>query len=135
MLLEPGAKIPSKAHPDDAGFDLYAASWEAEEDTLIYKTGVAVNIPPGWEGQLRARSSIRKYALILCNGVGTIDAGYTGDLTFTFRYNYDGAGQTYKIGDKIGQIVFQRVPIVELVQVEAFEPTTRGAKGHGSTGV
>ena len=74
--LVESAKIPTKAHPSDAGADLTAVSreWNAEHSCWVYGTGIATEIPEGYVGLVFPRSSIRKYGLMQCNCVGVIDS-------------------------------------------------------------
>ena len=135
VKLRPDAVTPSKAHPDDAGFDLVAVEITqipGVADVLVFRTHIAIGIPRGWEGQLRPRSSNRKNSLILCNAPGTIDAGYHGSIDFS--YKVVGEGATPQVGDKIGQIVFHRLPKVLLNEVVRLPDSERGTKGHGSSG-
>jgi len=134
--LHPNAVTPVKAHEHDACFDLWAVERNhPTDDLIIYKTGIAVNIPPGWEGQLRPRSSNRNNRLLLCNAPATIDAGFTGDMEFS--YKIVGRGGISNVGDKCGQIKFSQVPKVELIEVQVFTEnySERGDKGHGSTDI
>lgn len=134
------AKTPTRAHESDAGFDFYAdegplfRGLEQDGDPLsiVYKTGIAVEIPPGYFGAMFARSSIRDTGLSLCNSVGVIDSGYRGEIVFSF-YRENGIG-CYLHGDKIGQLVILPLPKVELVEVDDLSDSDRGAKGLGSTG-
>jgi dUTP pyrophosphatase len=144
--LRADAKTPTRAHLWDAGFDLYAAATEkmrrnthdrfdASVEKIIYYTGIAVSIPPGYVGLLFMRSSVRDTNLVLANAVGLIDPGYQGELMFTYRRLQGVQGRTYEIGDKVGQIAFFERPAVILEEVDEFViESQRGTKGHGSSG-
>lgn len=135
--LHPAATTPTRACDDDAGFDLTITEIELFSRTIgsdvwLFKTGIAVAIPKGFEGQLRARSSNRKNRLLVCNGVGTIDAGYRGELIFS--YKEVGWGEMPKVGDKAGQIVFCKLPPVYMQEIKNNLPEShRGDRGHGSS--
>ena len=133
--LNKDAKAPTKAHATDAGYDLYCISAESDikNGNIIYKTGIAVEIPRGCVGLLFSRSSICKYDLIQCNAVGVIDSGYRGDLTFVFRRMQPFAN-CYKVGDKIGQLIIIPYPEIELEEVEELSDSDRGDNGFGSSG-
>lgn len=143
VQLDPGAFMPTKAHDTDAGFDLYLKN-DVILNVGIYKlisTGVHFAIPAGWEGQIRPRSSscIRYIDVAF----GTIDAGYTGAVGIYVKYmpsdyylSKHGSPLLLKKGERIAQIVFNKVPNVslELGDVIGLQ-TERGANGFGSSGV
>jgi dUTP pyrophosphatase len=151
--LTPTAKLPEKKTGGSAGFDLYAAEIDTsrlKDFQVLYRTGIAIEIPEGYAGIIYPRSSIRDMYLNLTNSVGVIDSDYRGEITFTF--NYLGSMHTtggyekkyeipeylkhkiYKIGDRIGQLVVMPVPLVYYEEVDELDPTSRGSEGHGSTG-
>lgn len=133
-LCHPMAKMPVKKHHEDAGWDLYATTVDyMPECRVVYGTGVKMRIPDGYVGKIYPRSSIRDMGLSLANSVGIIDAGYVGEIKLTFRTW--GATRVYSTGDRIGQIVIEKLPIVEFHQVNELEQTIRGEQGHGSTGL
>ncbi|GAA4392116.1 hypothetical protein [Hymenobacter koreensis] len=152
-LLHPKAVLPSKANHADACFDVVAVSREVKDGYIEYGLGFATEIPVGWEAKFYPRSSISKYDLALANSVATIDADYRGEWKARYRPTnrvfitpgsintdrplhaaYVGAPVIYEVGDKVGQISFQRVPEVTFEQVESLPETARGAGGFGSTG-
>ena len=99
-------------------------------------TGLVLAIPPGWEGQVRCRSGLGKRGLILPNGVGTIDADYRGELMVLAHWIGEGDSFVVEKGERIGQLLFKRVPQIRFVEVErdALEGTDRGEGRFGSTG-
>jgi dUTP pyrophosphatase len=117
-----------------AGFDLVATDYEinTEHEYIQYKTGVSVEIPDGYFGALYPRSSISKYKMVLCNSVGVIDSDYRGEIMVRFRYHLD--GPTYKIGDKIAQLIIQKYENVSYTEVSELSDSVRGSGGFGSTG-
>jgi dUTP pyrophosphatase len=136
--LDKNATIPSKAHESDTGYDLTAVSIERfSDDVLAYHTGIAVELPDGWGLQLRPRSSIRKYDLLLCNSIGTIDNAYRGEIIVSFRLQKAfHKAKIYEINDKIAQIILEKVePTVLWKEVSELSNSDRGIRGHGSSGV
>ena len=138
--LNSDAKLPMRAHPNDAGADVFATSKryiDIDHDVISYGTGIALAIPDGYWVDLRARSSVYKTGLFLANGVGTIDSGYRGEVRAVFYTNY--ASITgYNVGDKIAQLVVMPnvSPLdVEFVEVDELPDSERGESGFGSTGV
>lgn len=141
VLRLPGAtdlEMPARATADAAGFDLRA---RVEEDRLLppgrrllIPTGVAVAIPPGYEGQIRPRSGLAlRHGVTLLNTPGTIDADYRGEIGI-IMVNLGAEPVTIRRGDRIAQLVVQRVPRVELREVSELPSSDRGAGGFGHTG-
>jgi dUTP pyrophosphatase len=135
--LDPGLPLPSYAHPGDAGADLVAA----EEVELLpgaraaVRTGVALAIPDGYVGLVHPRSGLAaRLGVTVLNAPGTVDAGYRGEILVNL-VNHDPA-TTVKIsrGDRIAQLVVQRVEHAVFEVVDDLDDTARGAGGHGSTG-
>lgn len=133
--LVESAKIPTKAHPSDAGADLTAISreWNEEYKCWVYGTGIATEIPEGYVGLLFPRSSIRKYTLVQCNCIGVIDSHYRGEIMVSYKRTSD-IQRIYEIGDKIAQLIILPYPEVSYTEVEELSETDRGTNGHGSTG-
>ena len=129
------AKMPTKAHPTDAGADLTAVSkeWDEELKCWVYGTGIATEIPEGYVGLLFPRSSIRKYTLAQCNAVGVIDSSYRGEIMVSYKLTSD-VEKIYNIGDKIAQFIILPYPEVSYKEVETLSETDRGENGHGSSG-
>lgn len=132
------AKAPTKGSALAAGWDLYAV-----EETIVrksnssrIKTGLKVAIPAGFEGQVRARSSLGAKGLILPNAPGTIDADYRGELMVLMTWIGDGDSFTIPKGERVAQLVVTRVPEVTFTMVDEEElgDTGRGEGGFGSTG-
>ena len=141
--LSPYAQLPQRSHVDDAGVDVFAVSrtetFVSDKQVITYGTGLAMAIPSGYWIDLRARSSVYKTGMYLCNGVGTIDAGYRGEVLAKFYYDTTlmDEDKTYKVGDKIAQlIVMSNVsPLdVEFVEVDTLPDENDRKGGFGSTG-
>ena len=135
------AILPKKAHLTDAGFDLYAYTNNADvvleltEQTLI-KVGVAMALPNGFEAQVRPRSGLAlKNGISIVNSPGTIDSSWRGEIG-VILINFGKEAFTIKHGMRIAQMVIQKLPEVEVIEVkELTEPKERGQAGFGSTGV
>lgn len=133
--VDGAARLPERAHPHDAGWDVFAI-----EDGMIGKgqirkmrLGLAMALPPGYEAQLRTRSGLGSKGVIVANSPATVDAGYRGELMVAL-INHTGETYQVKIGDKIAQMVFQALPAFAVAEVEELPPGDRGAAGWGSTG-
>ena len=129
--------MPTRAHDADAGLDLRCAEHFvplAPGGRHLFDTGVAVNIPPGYVGLVHPRSGwAHKYGITVNNAPGTVDAGYTG----TIKVNLINHGQdvvSIGYGERIAQLIIQRVELPELEIVDSLDTTARGTAGHGSTG-
>lgn len=137
VILDNNAVKPKYARSGDAGADLTATNVDYDENSGIatYGTGLAFSIPQGYVGLLFPRSSVYKQDLTLANSVGVIDSGYRGEVMFKYRATRTGKSKTYKIGDRVGQIVFVKLPETEFEQVEQLDRTERGGGSFGSTGI
>lgn len=136
--LSDEAKLPTQGSPQAAGWDLYALEEtivEKRKSTMI-KTGLAVAIPEGWEGQIRCRSSLGKKGMIMPNGIGTIDSDYRGELMVLATWIGEQENFTVKKGERVAQLLFAPVPKVTIVETkyEDLGETERGTGGFGSTG-
>ena len=136
--LAKDAVIPQRAHADDAGVDLSSAEDVvlAPGQRALVGTGIAIALPAGTVGLVHPRSGLAfKKGLSIVNAPGTIDAGYRGELKVCL-INLDptNAVEIAK-GDRIAQLVVQKVELSPLVEVDELDETERGVGGHGSTGV
>ena len=132
VMLDEKAKLPTKAHDTDAGFDLYAPKDFVVRcgGSAIVDTGVHIEIPKGYVGFLKSKSGLNVNFGI--TGEGVIDAGYTGSIVAKL---YSHKKTTwFKKGQKIIQIVILPIPEVELELTDSFESTERGDGGFGSSG-
>jgi dUTP pyrophosphatase len=133
--LNDKAVIPNYAKIGDAGMDLVATSKQTDNHgNIVYGTGLAFEIPPGYVGLIFPRSSLSKYSIMLTNCVGVIDSGYRGEVMFKFKPLYKEYTVDYNIGDRIGQIIIMPYPQIELEEVDELTETDRGIGGYGSTG-
>ena len=143
--LHKDAVIPKYETDGSVGMDLTATSKGYDEyGNVVLGTGIAIQIPEGYYADLRPRSSISKYDLVLANSVGTIDSDYRGELILKFKptlrkstwnngvYETDEVKE-YEIGDRIAQLVILPYPKVSFVEVDGLTETERGTGGFGST--
>ena len=130
--------LPRRATAHAAGFDLRArvdAPLElAPGARALVPTGVAVELPEGYEGQVRPRSGLAlRHGLTLLNSPGTVDSDYRGEIG-AVMINLGSEPVTIERGDRVAQLVVQRVPAVDLREVPALAPSERGCAGFGYTG-
>ena len=142
VRLDRDLPLPSRAHDGDAGVDLFSAQDVdlAPGERALVATGIAVAIPHGMVGLVHPRSGLAaRVGLSIVNSPGTIDAGYRGEVKISL-INLDPATPiAIRRGDRIAQLLVQRVELPELVEVASFDEagladTTRGEGGHGSSG-
>jgi dUTP pyrophosphatase len=130
--------LPQYMTDHSAGLDLYAANDQPIEvrpgDVKLIPTGLFVEIPPGCEGQVRARSGLAlRHGLMLPNAPGTIDADYRGELQVIVG-NCSREPFTITRGTRFAQLVISRVERVAVEEVDSLTDTTRGGGGFGHTG-
>jgi dUTP pyrophosphatase len=131
--LDEKATLPTRAHPDDAGLDLYVL----EDLTLAHgqggmaRTGIAVAVPQGHVGLIADRSSVAKRGLKTVGGV--IDAGYRGELG-VILWNMSNQAQTLKSGERLAQLLIVPIATPAVEEAAQLDETERGTGGFGSTG-
>lgn len=138
-ICREGVVLPCYANEGDAGMDVRAAETVTIQpgETVLVPTGLKVAIPDGYEIQVRPRSGLSlKTALRLANAPGTIDAGYRDELRMILQNTASDTSYTIEKGDRIAQLVLQRVPKMVFRQVDDVKTigSDRGG-GFGSTGV
>lgn len=135
--LDPDVGVPTYARPDDAGVDLVCTADVvlAPGQRAVVGTGIAVALPSGYAGFVHPRSGLAARAgLSVVNSPGTVDAGYRGEIRICL-INHDPAQELrLRRGDRIAQLVVQRVEQVRFVEVTALPAAARGTDGYGSTG-
>lgn len=132
--LHPDAKLPTFAHDTDAGMDLYttqAVTIEPGERVQI-ATGIALAIPDGYVGLIWDKSGISHKAGLKTFG-GVVDAGYRGEI-FVGLLNTSSTAHSFSVGDKITQILIQKVEHPTITEVASLDDTQRGSGAFGSTG-
>jgi dUTP pyrophosphatase len=134
--LDATLPLPGYARPDDAGLDLHAATSVtlAPGARALVPTGLAVAIPPGFAGLVLPRSGLAlRHGVTLLNTPGLVDAGYRGEIQ-VLLVNHGEAPVTLRRGDRVAQLVVQRVEHVTLCPVATLPDSARGTGGFGSTG-
>ena len=136
-LLDPGARLPSRANPGDAGLDLYAneaATLQPGERAMV-GTGIAIAVPEGCAGLVLPRSgTAKKHGIALVNAPGLIDAGYRGELR-VLLLNTD-REEPFEVtpGDRIAQLLVAPFISLSPVEVDELGESDRGEGGFGSSG-
>lgn len=136
-MLDSGLEPPSYAHPGDAGADLRAREdlVLAPGERKLVPTGVAIALPDGFVGLVHPRSGLAtKHGLTVVNAPGTVDAGYRGEISVTLLNTDARTPIVLQRGDRIAQLVIQRVEHAAFVPVADLPDSVRGAGGFGSTG-
>ena len=133
VVLDEGARMPLRAHPYDAGLDLFTREECVipAHGSAVFDTGVHVEIPGGYAGFIKSKSGLNVKKNIQAEGV--IDAGYTGAIVVKV-YNHGDEDVLIRAGDKLTQLVILPVALPELEEAETLAETDRGAGGFGSTG-
>ena len=134
--LSSSATLPVRAHPADAGLDLHSAVDLdiPPGETRLVGTGLALELPPGTEAQVRPRSGLAlTHSVTVLNTPGTIDEGYRGEVGIIL-INHGQRVFEVRRGMKVAQLVVQPTLAVEIVAVDALSDTLRGERGFGSTG-
>ena len=145
IMLDKGAILPTRAHPWDAGLDLYTPDdvivprseigniglFDVDIGSVTIDTGVHIEIPEGYVGFIKSKSGLNvKHGL---TAEGVIDSHYTGSIAVKL-YNHNYEAYRFKAGDKIAQLVILKCELPELEVVDHLEETDRGDGGFGSTG-
>ena len=134
-ITRPDVQVPSYAKNGDAGFDLRAAEEVMMFDNAIVAipTGLKMEVPKGYSGDIRPRSGQAKRGLTVVNSPGTIDSGYRGEV-LVLAHNVSGDAIIVAKGERIAQMVIVPYLDVEFEVVEELDATDRGNGGFGSTG-
>jgi dUTP pyrophosphatase len=135
--LDPGLPLPRRAHPGDAGCDLFAAADVDIEpgERAVVGTGVCIALPDGYAAFVHPRSGLAaRHGVTIVNAPGTVDAGYRGEIKVILLNTDAGQPVSFRRGDRIAQLVIQRVERPIFREVETLPGSHRGEGGHGSTG-
>jgi dUTP pyrophosphatase len=135
--LDPGIPLPARAHPGDAGTDLFAAADVelAPGQRAVVPTGVAIALPDGYAAFVHPRSGLAaRHGVTLVNAPGTVDAGYRGEIRVTLLNTDASSPVRFQRGDRIAQLVIQRVERSVFHEVDTLPGSARGEGGFGSTG-
>ncbi len=135
--LDPGVPLPSYAHPLDAGADLVTTVdvTLAPGERAVVPTGIALALPPGHAGFVHPRSGLAaRHGLSVVNAPGTIDAGYRGEVKVCLVNLDPHEPIRLRRGDRVAQLVVQRVEAARFVETDRLPGSARGEGGYGSTG-
>jgi dUTP pyrophosphatase len=135
--LDRGLPLPVRAHPGDAGADLVTAVDVelAPGQRAVVPTGVAIALPDGYAAFVHPRSGLAaRHGVTLVNAPGTVDAGYRGEIRVTLLNTDSAESIRFQRGDRIAQLVIQRVACPVFHEVDTLPGSSRGAGGFGSTG-
>ncbi|HEY8306432.1 MAG TPA: dUTP diphosphatase [Lapillicoccus sp.] len=135
--LDPSLPLPTYAHPGDAGADLVSRVdvTLAPGQRVLVPTGLAIALPEGYAAFTHPRSGLAaRHGITIVNAPGTVDAGYRGELLVNL-VNLD-PEEPFEVrrGDRIAQLVVQRVAEVDFVDVDSLPESSRGETGHGASG-
>ena len=135
--LDPELPLPARSHPGDAGTDLVTAV-DVElgpGERAVVPTGVAIALPDGYAAFVHPRSGLAaKHGITIVNAPGTVDAGYRGEIRVTLLNTDPERSVRFERGDRIAQLVVQRVERPVFLEVEVLPGSARGEGGFGSTG-
>jgi dUTP pyrophosphatase len=135
--LDAGVPLPSYAHPGDAGADLVTAEDFSlgPGERAVVGTGIAIALPAGYAAFVHPRSGLAaRHGVTVVNAPGTVDAGYRGEIKVTLLNTDARHPVSFRRGDRIAQLVVQRVEYVSFREVTALPGSARGEGGFGSTG-
>jgi len=138
LKMRPQAKLPTRAHDNDAGWDLYAAETfggfgDLPVDHVTIPTGIAVEIPEGHFGLIKSRSSLSsKHGVNVTAGV--VDSGYRGEIGVVLQTTSPQGMPQIAQGDKIAQMIVLPLPSTKIIEVKSLSESKRGEKGFGSSG-
>ena len=135
--IDPGLPMPRYAHPGDAGVDLHTSvdAVVAPGERAVLPTGLAIALPDGYAAFVHPRSGLAAtYGVALVNSPGTVDAGYRGEVKVIVVNLDRNARVEFHRGDRVAQLVVQRVEHARFHEVAELPGTARGAGGFGSTG-
>lgn len=137
QLLDPDLPEPRYAHAGDAGADLHAREGVtlSPGERALVPTGVAIALPDGYAAFVYPRSGLAaRHGVTIVNAPGTVDAGYRGEIQVLLVNTDRGASFTVRRGDRIAQLVLQRVERIRFVAADSLPGSGRGQTGHGASG-
>ena len=135
--LHPEARLPLRAHDDDAGHDLHAveAVTLAPGGRAMVATGIAIELPPGHAGLVLPRSGLAaRHGVTVVNAPGLVDPGYRGELRVLLLNTDRRSAFEVEVGDRIAQLLVVAVAAPAVLETAALAETVRGVGGFGSTG-
>lgn len=132
------AKIPTYAHLGDAGCDLYSVKsvkLSKNGGRALIPTGIILEIPPGYAGFIQPRSGLAaKHGITCLNSPGLIDSGYRGEIKVVLVNLDPDKDYFIHVGDRIAQLVIKKFEVVDFVEVDEIQPSSRGTLGFGDSG-
>lgn len=138
VLIVTSGEVPRYAQPGDAGADIRSnvSLVIAPGERATVSTGMAIALPAGYVGLVHSRSGLAaKNGVMVLNSPGTIDAGYRGEIKVTLLNTDKSEPFEIKVGDRIAQLLVQRIERAKFIQVDFLPDSNRGDGGFGSTGV
>jgi dUTP pyrophosphatase len=135
-LLNDSARLPTKGTPGAAAFDLYSTEevFIPPGKTVAIRTGLVMEIPEGWKGEIYSRSGMAYSGIVVANSPGKIDSDYRGEIKVLLQ-NISNCLASIQLGDRIAQFEVNPVSQLNFIQVEGIHKATeRGDGGFGSTG-
>jgi dUTP pyrophosphatase len=135
--LDAGVPLPAYAHDGDAGADLVTTADVTipPGERVLVGTGLAIALPDGWVGLVTPRSGLAaRHGLSMVNAPGVVDAGYRGEIKLSLVNHDPREPVALRRGDRVAQLLIQRVARAAFVEVDELPTSARGAGGHGSTG-
>ncbi|MEA1958442.1 MAG: dUTP diphosphatase [Chloroflexota bacterium] len=135
--LRPDARLPHRATPGAAGFDLFSCldgdgKVKLENSPRLIGTGIAIEVPRGCDAQIRPRSGLSLKGVGVT--LGTVDSDYRGEVMVTMYTLVPGSSFEIRHGDRIAQMIISMLADIDIIEAEELSPTDRGSGGHGSTG-
>ena len=134
--LDPGVPLPTYAHAGDAGADVVTTTdvTVGPGERVVVGTGLAIALPEGYAAFVHPRSGLATRGLGIANSPGTVDAGYRGEIKVILVNSDPRDAVALRRGDRIAQLVIQRVERAAFREVDDLPTSDRGQGGHGSTG-
>ena len=135
--LDPAARLPQRAHEDDAGYDLHALepATLAPGARALVRTGLAIELPSGHAGLVLPRSGLAaRHGIALVNAPGLIDPGYRGEVKVLLLNTDRDAPFHVAAGDRVAQLVIVAIATPAIIEVDDLPATARGESGFGSSG-
>ena len=136
LRLRPEARLPARAYPGDAGFDLAACERVelAPGARALVSTGIAIAVPEGYAGFVQPRSGLAaRHGITIVNSPGLIDSGYRGEVKIVLLNTDRERTFVAEAGERIAQLVVLPVPALELGEADELPGSPRGARGFGSS--
>lgn len=135
--LREGARLPARATQGATGLDLYACVEapgyiDLGPDATLVPTGVAIEVPLGYDAQVRPRSGLGRLGVDIV--YGTLDSDYRGEVFVSMHTFGSRASHRVQHGDRIAQLVISQIALLPVIEVSELSDSTRGEGGHGSTG-